>query len=172
VLLQNPLGDSATLQALHAGVCVPGIQDHSGSAEIQRVDSSVYVAFAFTHRTVAEHVRDDAPRHFLATHPTSDRIARISGTAFCLDHRRFAGQSRSGFLIKARDKGAGLHRMRGLVAAEGAGEIIFDFLLGVAAVLIAELHADAGGTLSLRPLGGHPDHPAGDRKFLLFAHQV
>ncbi len=65
-----------------------------------------------------------------------------------------------------------LHGVRGFVAAEGAREIILDFLLGIAAVLIAELHADAGGPLALGPLGSHPDHPAGDRQFLLFAHQI
>jgi hypothetical protein len=64
------------------------------------------------------------------------------------------------------------HRVRGLVAAQCTGEIILDFLLGVTAVLIAELHADAGGALALRTLGGHPDHPTGDRQFLFFAHQI
>jgi hypothetical protein len=62
--------------------------------------------------------------------------------------------------------------MRGLVAAQCTREIVLDFLLSVAAVLIAELHADAGGTLALRALGGHPDHAAGDGKFFLLAHQI
>ena len=62
--------------------------------------------------------------------------------------------------------------MRGFIPAEGAGEIILDFLLGVAAVLIAELYADSGSALALCALRGHPNHPAGDRKLLLLAHQV
>jgi len=65
-----------------------------------------------------------------------------------------------------------LHRVRGLVAAQCTGEIIFDFLLGVAAVLIAELHADAGGALALRALGGHPDDAAGDGKLFFLAHEI
>ena len=68
--------------------------------------------------------------------------------------------------------GLKLHRMRGLVAAQCAGQIVLDFLLGVAAVLIAELHADACGALALCALGGHPDDAAGDGKLFLLAHQI
>jgi hypothetical protein len=64
------------------------------------------------------------------------------------------------------------HGMCGLVSAKSAGEIVFNFLLSVAAVLIAELHADAGGALALRSLGRHPDHPPGDRQLLFLAHQI
>jgi hypothetical protein len=65
-----------------------------------------------------------------------------------------------------------LHGMRGLVPAECAGKIVFDFLLGVAAVLIAELNADAGGSFTLRALGSHPDHAPGNRQLLLLAHEI
>jgi hypothetical protein len=64
------------------------------------------------------------------------------------------------------------HGMRGLVSAKGAGEIVFNFLLGVAAILIAELHADAGGPLALRALWRHPNHASGDRQLFFLAHEV
>ena len=67
---------------------------------------------------------------------------------------------------------AELHRMRGLVAGEGAGQIGLDLLLRLPVVLLAELHADAGGALALRALGGHPDHPARHRQLLVLAHEV
>src|ERR1700729_146590 len=62
-----------------------------------------------------------------------------------------------------------LHGMRGLVAAKGAGEIVFNFLLRVAAILIAELNADAGGSLALRALWRHPNHAPGDRQLFFLA---
>ena len=62
--------------------------------------------------------------------------------------------------------------MRGLVTPEGASQVIFYFLLGIAAILIAELHADAGGTLALRALRGHPNDTPRDGEFLFFAHEI
>ena len=55
------------------------------------------------------------------------------------------------------------HRVGGLVAAQGAGEIGLDLLLRRAAVLLAELHADARRTLALRALGRQPDDASRDR---------
>src|SRR5580692_10803463 len=75
----------------------------------------------------------------------------------------------------ARAREATLHGMSGLVARERAGEVGLDSLLRLAAVLLAELHADSGGALSLvalRALGGHPDHASGDRELLVLAHEV
>src|SRR5688572_19368267 len=62
--------------------------------------------------------------------------------------------------------------MRGLVATKGAGEIGLDLLLRRAAVLLAELHADARRPLALCALGRQPDDAPRDRKLLLLAHQV
>lgn len=62
--------------------------------------------------------------------------------------------------------------MGGFVAAQGAGEIVFDFFLRVAAVLLAELHADPGRSFSLRALRGHPDDTSRNRQFLFFAHEI
>src|ERR1700674_4771423 len=62
--------------------------------------------------------------------------------------------------------------MCGLIAPDGPGQIILDLLLGIAAVLIAELHADAGRTLALRALGRHPNDPSGDRQLFLFTHEI
>src|SRR6266481_3806800 len=59
-----------------------------------------------------------------------------------------------------------------LVAPECPGQIILDLLLGIAAVLIAELHADAGGTLALRALRRHPNDPPRDGELFLFAHEI
>jgi len=62
--------------------------------------------------------------------------------------------------------------MRGLVPAESPGQIIFDFLLGIAAILVAELHADAGGALTLSAFGSHPDHASGDGQLFFLSHEV
>ena len=62
--------------------------------------------------------------------------------------------------------------MGGLIAAQRAGEIVLDLLLRVAAVLIAELHTDAGGAFALRAFRRHPNDAAGDRQFLFLTHQV
>src|ERR1700730_9163473 len=59
-----------------------------------------------------------------------------------------------------------------LIAPESPGQIILDLLLGIAAVLIAELHADAGRALALRALGRHPNDPSCDRQLFLFAHEI
>ena len=62
--------------------------------------------------------------------------------------------------------------MRGLVSAESTGEVVFDFLLCVAAILVAELNANAGGSFALRALGSHPDHAPGYRQLFFFAHEI
>ena len=62
--------------------------------------------------------------------------------------------------------------MRGLVSAESTGEIVLDFLLCVAAILVAELNADAGGSFALRPLGSHPDHAPGNRELFFLTHEI
>jgi hypothetical protein len=62
--------------------------------------------------------------------------------------------------------------MRGLVSAESAGEIVFDFLLGVAAILITELNADAGGSFTLRAFRRHPDDAPRDRQLFFLAHEI
>ena len=59
-----------------------------------------------------------------------------------------------------------------LIAPEGPGQIILDLLLGIAAVLIAELHADAGRALALRALWRHPNDPPRNRQLFLFAHEI
>ena len=46
---------------------------------------------------------------------------------------------------------ATLHRVRGLLARERAGEIGLDFLLRLTAILIAELHTDPGVRLPWLP---------------------
>jgi len=61
--------------------------------------------------------------------------------------------------------------VRGFVAAKGAREIILDLLLGIAAVLIAELHADAGVRLPW-PLWESSRSPGRQPQFLFLAHQV
>jgi hypothetical protein len=65
-----------------------------------------------------------------------------------------------------------LHGMRRFVPAQRTGQIILDFLLGVAAILVAELHADPGGALALRAFRRHPNDSPRDRKLLFFAHQI
>src|SRR5580700_6558607 len=62
--------------------------------------------------------------------------------------------------------------MRRLVPAESAGQLILDLLLRVAAVLVAELNADARGALTLRALRGHPDHAARDRELFFLTHEI
>src|SRR5580698_2012369 len=62
--------------------------------------------------------------------------------------------------------------MSGLVPAERTGKIVLDFLLGVAAVLIAELHADARRALTLSALRRHPYDPARHRQFLFLSHEI
>jgi len=65
-----------------------------------------------------------------------------------------------------------LHGMRRLVPAQRTRQIVLDLLLGIAAVLIAELHADPGGALALRAFRRHPDDSPRDRKLLFLAHQI
>src|SRR5580698_1287265 len=62
--------------------------------------------------------------------------------------------------------------MRRFVTGESSGQVGLDLLLGLAAVLLAELHADTGGALALRALGRHPDHAPGHRQLLILTHQV
>jgi hypothetical protein len=62
--------------------------------------------------------------------------------------------------------------MSRLIATQCARQIVLDFLLCIAAVLIAELHADAGGAFALRAFRRHPNDAAGDRQFLFLTHQI
>jgi len=64
------------------------------------------------------------------------------------------------------------HGVRGFIAAQCAGQIVLDLLLRVAAVLIAELYADARGTLALRAFRRHPDDAAGDGQLFFLAHEI
>src|SRR6185295_17832306 len=67
---------------------------------------------------------------------------------------------------------ASSHGVRGFVPAESAGEIVLDLLLRLAAVLIAELHADARSALALRAFRRHPDHASGHRQLLILTHEI
>ena len=62
--------------------------------------------------------------------------------------------------------------MRWFVASEGSGQVVLDFLLRVALILIAELNAYASRSFTLRTFWCHPDDGACDRDFFVFAHQV
>lgn len=62
-----------------------------------------------------------------------------------------------------------LHGVCLAVGLEGAGQIGFDLVAHVAAILFAELDADAGGAVALRTLGGDPDDLAGNRQFFSFS---
>src|SRR6478736_3856586 len=62
--------------------------------------------------------------------------------------------------------------MRGFIAAQSTGQIAFYFSLRVAAILLAELHADARGAFALCTLGCHPDDTACDWQLFILAHQV
>ena len=86
-----------------------------------------------------------------------DTGRRSSAGAFILNERGFdtrvlrGGLQRFGpplgncilAMAAGRRPDDGLHRVRRLVPAEGAGQIVLDLLLGGAAVLIAELDTDA-----------------------------
>src|ERR1700733_1221935 len=102
----------------------------------------------------------------------SSSMSRSRCVSCCI--RASMGQpGRSCLSANARtQKSAALHRMRRLVSAERAGEIVFDFLLGVAAVLVAELNADAGGPLALRSFRRHPYYAAGHGQLLFLAHEI
>src|ERR1700722_3047741 len=79
--------------------------------------------------------------------------------------RRCRAQSRS-------ESPLALHRVRRLLSRECAGEIILDLLLRLAAVLFAELYADARRALALCALRRHPDDASGDRQLLILAHEI
>lgn len=64
---------------------------------------------------------------------------------------------------KSTKTGPNLHRVRRFIPAQRARQVTLDLALRVAAVLFAELHADAGGAFALRAFRGHPDDAAGDR---------
>src|SRR5262245_21959514 len=64
------------------------------------------------------------------------------------------------------------HRMGGLVPTQRARQIVLDLLLRLAAILLAELHANARRALALCTLRRHPDHAPGHRQLLVFAHEV
>ncbi len=86
----------------------------------------------------------------------------------CLRAARRPGQRR-GRDCAARPE---LHRVRGLIARERAGQVILDLVARLAPVLVGELHADAGGALALCTLGSDPDHAPGDRQFLVLPHEI
>jgi hypothetical protein len=67
---------------------------------------------------------------------------------------------------------SGSHGVSGLISPQSARKIVFDLLLRVAAILIAELHADSRGAFPLRAFRGHPDDAAGHRQFLFLTHQI
>jgi CRP-like cAMP-binding protein len=99
-----------------------------------------------------------------------DTGRRSSAGAYILSERGFQAYVLRGGINTAADPW--LHRVRRLVAPEGAGKVVFDLLLGVALVLVAELHPDARRALALCAFRCHPDHGAGHRDLLVLAHQV
>ncbi len=56
------------------------------------------------------------------------------------------------------------------LSSPGTGQAILDLLLGIAAVLIAELHADAGGALPCAPFRVIQMTRPATGSFSLFAH--
>src|SRR5262249_28103923 len=65
--------------------------------------------------------------------------------------------------VPCPDASRGSHGVRGFVARERAGEIGLDLFLGLAAILVGELHADARSALALRALRRPPDPAAPPR---------
>ena len=65
-----------------------------------------------------------------------------------------------------------LHRVRRLVSAERARQIVLNLLLRIAAVLIAELDADAGRPFALRALRRHPYDTAGHGQLFFLTHEI
>ena len=57
------------------------------------------------------------------------------------------------------------------VRFEGTGKLRFDLVAGGAVVQFAELHTDAGSTVTLRTLGRDPDDTPGNRKLFLAVGQ-
>ena len=81
--------------------------------------------------------------------------ARSSAGAFILNERGFktrVSERRSEY-ERAGSSNSPLHRVGRLVAAECAGQIVLDFLLRGAAVLVAELDADPAVRLPCAPFG-------------------
>src|SRR5215469_10479088 len=103
------------------------------------------------------------------SHPLAARVYRAATPARAT--RRLRRR-----LIRTRGRnGPTLHGVRGLVAGERACEIGLDLLLRLPAVLLGELHADAGGALALvalRALRRHPDDASCNRELLVLAHKV
>src|SRR5437016_13678626 len=91
-----------------------------------------------------------------------------------------AGAQSSGLRLDGTPQGLSgsgppLHGVSGLVAGQRAREIGLDFLLSLAAVLLAELHADARGALALfalAPLRRDPDDASRDGQLLVPPHRV
>src|SRR6516162_9268 len=68
-----------------------------------------------------------------------------------------------------------LHRVGRFVSRERARQVGLDLLLRLPAILLGELHADAGGALALIALGAlgrHPDDAPGDGQLLVLAHEI
>ena len=103
-----------------------------------------------------------------------DTGRRSSAGAFILNERGFQTYVLKGGLNRTGSARASSHseRVRRLVAAERAGEIVLDPLLRVALILLAELHADARGALALRAFRRDPDHAACHGDLLLLTHHV
>src|SRR5579871_976679 len=105
----------------------------------------------------------DTPRRRAPTESTGGGATDLSALG--------RGTVGSGLRRSLRSAGD-LHGVCGLIAAERAGEVVLDLLLSIAAVLIAELHADPRGALALSAFGRHPDDPPRHRQLLLLAHEV
>src|SRR5579885_1035959 len=65
-----------------------------------------------------------------------------------------------------------LHGVGGTVGLQSAAEVALDLLGGVAGILVAELHADAGRALALGAARRHPDDLGGHRQALGGFHEL
>jgi len=65
-----------------------------------------------------------------------------------------------------------LHRVGRFLAAQGACQVVLDFLLRVSLVLIAELDTDTGRSFSLGTFRCHPDNRASYGNLFFLAHEV
>ena len=104
-------------------------------------------------------------------HPAGARLRRLraAGAACRAPNRNCAARASA---ARGAPAAAALHGVRGFVAGERAGEVVLDLVARLAAILVAELHADAGRALALRTLGRHPDDAARHRQLLVLAHEV
>jgi len=62
--------------------------------------------------------------------------------------------------------------MGGLVGFQRAAQIALDLVAGHTAILITELHTNAGGTVTLSPDRRYPDNFSGNRDTLCLFHQA